>query len=514
VVNLSFALNYYFHGYEPLGYRLINVLIHLGNGLLLLLFLRATLRTPVLRDQYRTRFRLLPFAAVALWLVNPLHTQSVTYIVQRMNSMAAMFYLLAFLLYVRARLSPAMLPRWLAAGGALLSFGLAMGSKEYAITLPFFILLYEWYFFRDLDGGWLRRNCFWLVAVFFFGLSMLMLYSGSEPLSAINSSFTGRDFTMAQRLLTQSRVVIFYFSLLLFPHPSRLNLDHYFPLSHSLFDPPTTLLAILLITGVVALAMATARKERLLSFCIIWFLGNLVVESSVIGLEIIFEHRTYLPSTLISVVMVIAVYRLARPGWPRGLILAGMVAIGMVWTHDRNLVWADDITLWADSLKKSPDKVRPYVNLGLAHKERGQLGKAVDYLSRAVQLEPDYSKARYNLSNALLTKGEFRLAERHAAIAVRLKPADVDSLNVLGIALARQGKLEPAVENFSRAVRLNPHKAESHYNLALALANAGDIDQSIQHCAEAVRLKPDYTAARLHLQRLRSGSVEDHQVGN
>ncbi|MDF1578931.1 MAG: tetratricopeptide repeat protein [Desulfobulbales bacterium] len=503
VVNLTFALDYYIHQYEPLGYRLVNVLIHLTNGFLLLFFLRATLRTPVLRDQYRNFYRLLPFAAVTIWLVNPLHTQSISYIVQRMNPMATMFYLLSFLLYVRARLAEGAVLKWLSAGGAFLAFLLAIGSKEHTVTLPFFVFLYEWYFFRDLDRGWLKRNCLWLGAILCFWLGMFYLYTGSSPIAAIISSYHGRDFTMTHRLLTQFRVVIFYFGLLIFPHPSRLNLDHYFPLSQSLLDPPTTLLAVLLIGGVIGLATATARKERLLSFCVFWFLGNLVVESSVIGLEIIFEHRTYLPSTLISVILVIVVCRLVRHKWLRGLILAGMVAIGVVWTHERNLVWADDVALWADSLQKAPGKVRPHVNLGLAYKERGQLEKAIDYLREAVLLEPAYQKARYNLSNVFLHKGEFTEAERHAAIAVRLDPGDVDSRNVLGIAQARQGKLGPALDNFSEAVRLNPHNAESHYNFSLALANSGGIDQSIRHCMEALRIKPDYPAARNHLRKLR-----------
>jgi hypothetical protein len=106
-------------------------------------------------------------------------------------------------------------------------------------------------------------------------------------------------------VLTEFRVVFFYLSLFFFPHPARLNLDHDFPLSHSLLDPFTTVLAMGAVVGLVGLAVYLARRERLLSFCVLWFLGNLLIESSVIGLEMVFEHRMYLPSMLVGLMVVV-----------------------------------------------------------------------------------------------------------------------------------------------------------------------------------------------------------------
>jgi hypothetical protein len=104
------------------------------------------------------------------------------------------------------------------------------------------------------------------------------------------------------------RVVIYYISLLVFPHPSRLNLDRDFPLSHSLTDPVTTLLSLLTIVGLIGFAVYRAKRQPLLSFCILWFLGNLVIESSVIALDLIFEHRTYLHSMMAILMGVMLVY--------------------------------------------------------------------------------------------------------------------------------------------------------------------------------------------------------------
>jgi len=506
VVNISFALNYYFHQYAPEGYRLVNVLVHLCNGLLLYFFLKSTLQTPGLINRYQD-FSLLfiPFAAVCIWLVNPLHTQSVSYIVQRMNTMATMFYMLAFLLYVRLRLLDRDCRyRWLLLGGGLLAYLLALGCKENAVTLPFFIFLYEWYFFRDLSRTWFKKNHYWLAVIFLFMVCMAIIYLDGNPLTRILYEYQSRDFTLTQRILTQFRVVIFYVFLFLFPHPSRLNLDHHFTLSHSLLDPPSTLLSILVVCCLIAMAVIKARRSPLLSFCIIWFLGNLAIESSVIGLEIVFEHRTYLPTILFSIVLVTIIYRFVNHQWARRLILCLIVVAGSTWTHERSQVWSASIALWSDSSNKSPGKARPYVNLGVAHKEQGQLERAIGYLSRAVRIKPEYSKARYNLSSALLSKGDYRSAEVHAREALRSTPDDTDTINTLGIALAGQGRADEAISSFLQALDLNPHEAGTHYNLSLALANAGQLSKAEKYCLEALRIEPDYRAARMHLYKVRS----------
>lgn len=504
VVNLSFALNYYFHGYEPQGYRLVNVIIHLCNGFLLYFFLKATFSTPFLKRQYQNLSRYAPFAAACIWLVNPIHTQSVTYIVQRMNSMATLFYLLAFLLFARFRLCGGAKCRLPLLAGCLLSFLLALGSKEITVTLPFFVFLYEWYFFRELSLSWLKRNWFWLGLVAVFLCVMAFVYVQGNPLERIASGYRLRDFTPEQRILTQFRAVVFYLSLFLFPHPSRLNLDHHFPLSQSLLDPPSTLLSIGVVFLLLATAVKIARRSPLLSFCIIWFLGNLVIESSVIGLEIFFEHRTYLPAILFSIIVVLTAHRFIPYKWMRAAAFLVIVALGLVWTHDRNEIWADDIALWRDTMEKSPEKVRPYVNLGIAHQERGQLYKAIDYLNEAVRIDPNYGKARYNLSISLLSMGDFRKAEEHARAAKELDPADDDAINALAISQAEQGRLREAIENLTKAIEVNPHNPETHYNISLALSNAGEIERAVWHCSEALRIQPDYKAAQAHLHAIRS----------
>jgi protein O-mannosyl-transferase len=151
IANISFALNYYFHQYNVTGYHIVNVLIHVTTGIFLYFFVKTTLHLPLLHFKDTTATWIASFT-VLLWLVHPLHTQSVTYIVQRMNSMASMFYVLSMLLYTRGRLTSDKRRQWLLFTGCILAGILAIGSKEIALTIPFFLLLYEWYFFQDLRG--------------------------------------------------------------------------------------------------------------------------------------------------------------------------------------------------------------------------------------------------------------------------------------------------------------------------------------------------------------------------
>ena len=146
----------------------------------------------------------------------------------------------------------------------------------------------------------MRRQLLPLAGLLILLVIVAWVYLGAQPLEKLSMVSGARDFTIPQRVLTEFRVVIFYISLLVLPHPSRLNLDHDLPLSLSLIDPITTILSLALIAGLIGLAFAVARKERLLSFCILWFFGNLVIESSVIGIELIYEHRIYLPSMMVS----------------------------------------------------------------------------------------------------------------------------------------------------------------------------------------------------------------------
>ena len=222
--NISFALNYYFHQHELAGYHIVNIIIHIINGILLWLFLKKTLNLKSVRPEFINGEWIALFAAF-LWLANPVQTQSVTYIVQRLNSMAALFFLLSFLCYLNGRLAPTKRIQWTWFLGAALGWLLALGCKQNTATLPFFIFLYEWYFFQDLSIDWLKQNLKYFLIIFIIFFIVSLIFLGSNPLDRIASitDYANNEFTLSERVMTQFRVVIYYLSLIFYPNPSRLN---------------------------------------------------------------------------------------------------------------------------------------------------------------------------------------------------------------------------------------------------------------------------------------------------
>ena len=574
---ITFALNYYFHQYDPMGYHIVNIFIHLFNGILLYLFVKTTLQFPPgspKRDQSAYQGlnpSFIAFFTALVWLVHPIQTQSVTYIVQRLNSLAAMFYLISFLCYIKGRLcehqrlhnlqsekstkikaprssrlntsrgskgnmQPAGQYHYLWFMGSAVAWILALGCKQTAATLPFFILLYEWYFFQDLSRDWLRRNLkYFLGIIILFGL-IAFIYLGLNPWEKILSlnAFAKKEFIYTERVLTQFRVVIYYLGLLFYPNPSRLNLDYDFPLSHSLIEPVTTILSLGLIIGLVGLAVYLAKKDRLISFCILWFFGNLIIESSIIPLAIIFEHRTYLPSMLVCLIVVMVASRYIKQRWFVTALLCVVVLLFSIWTYQRNDVWKDAVSFWSDNVRKSENKARPrnnlgnalfrqdkledsiiqyrealrinpqyanaHNNLGLALASQGSLQEAINHFSESLRIKPDYAKAHYNLGIALVNHGIIEEAISHLSEAVRINPDYALAHYSLGVVLGRQGSLKEAIGHFAEAIRADPGYAQAHYALGLALSNQGDLEGAVKHFSEALRINPDHAGARTNLE--------------
>lgn len=511
VAKFSFALNYYFHQYDVEGYHLVNIIIHILTGILLYLIVKITLNLPSLRSESKA-FQWIPLISALIWLIHPLHTQSVTYIVQRMNAMATLFYLLSILLYIRGRLTTEKRKKLALFGGCIVAGILALGSKEIAATLPVFILLYEWFFLQDLSSSWMRRHLLkFMVALVLLAMGVFLIM-GSDLFEQMLMRYQVYDFTPFERLLTEFRIVIFYISLLLFPHPSRLNLDHDFSISHSLFNPPTTIVSLLIILGLIGLAFYMAKKDRLLSFCILWFLGNLVIESTVIGLEIVYEHRTYLPSVFSITLVVILLYRFLKPLWLKVAMLCLVITFFSQWTYQRNKVWGDELTLWADSTKKSPNKARPHVNLGVALSDRGRTEEAVDHFSKALKFMPNHAEAQNNLGAALDDLGRTREAIEHYSQALKIKPDYADARNNIGVALAKIGKVKEAANHFSELLRMSPEDGDVHYNLANALASQGKTEEAIKHYYEALRIHPEDQEVHFNLGRAMSRQKKHHEA--
>jgi len=516
--NISFAVNYYFGRENPFGYHLVNLAIHLLTGIILFFLFQATLflcsnekdervspagaSSGILRP---APYEWAAFFGAMLWLVHPVQTNAVTYMCQRMTSMAALFFVLSLLLYVtgrrvfrkgRVRSSVAFF------AGCVISGLCAVASKENAGTLPIFILLYEWFFFQKLKNLRSMRPLAWVVigSIIFIGISVHFL--GADPIARILSSYSLREFTLSERVMTEFRVVVYYLSLLAFPHPRRLVLDHDYPISNSLMTPVSTIFSLGAIIGLAVVAVYAARKDRLASFAIVWFLGNLVIESSVIGIEIIYEHRMYLPTMFLYLLFSRMVFRVSGTKRRAGaFILTVLALILAIWTYQRNVIWQSEESFWTEGVQKAPRKARPYQNLAYSLQVGGQYVRAIDNYRKSLSIAP-HPTAYANMGLCYESIGYYSDAVEAYARALKMKP---DSPNVhadLAVALINIGEFEAARSHFEQAYRMNPSDPRPGMELQVLQEFLNQCREPAACLQASIRQKPDNAELQFKLGRI------------
>jgi Tfp pilus assembly protein PilF len=254
----------------------------------------------------------------------------------------------------------------------------------------------------------------------------------------------------------------------------------------------------------IALAILTAKREPLLSYAILWFFGNLVIESSVIGLELVFEHRNYLPSMFAILAMVALVFQYVKPNWLGVVFLCVVGTLFTVWTCERNKVWMDELSLYRDCAEKSPAKARPHNNFGAILLRRGRLPEAIDEFQAALRIKPDYADAHYNIGSALVKQGNLTEGIDHFSETLDLQPGNVKVLNNMAATLVLLERYPEAIENFKKALKINPADPDLHRNIAIAMKKQGDLEGARQHFSRALEINPVNESARRNLVEIES----------
>jgi tetratricopeptide (TPR) repeat protein len=477
---VSFALNYRLGGLDVAGYHAFNVAIHVACATLVYALVVLTLRTPRLAgSSLGPSSRAVGFAAGSLFATHPLQTQAVTYIVQRITSLATLFFVLSVLLYAWWRLSrevqrPCLRGRGAAYALALLSAVAAMQTKEIAFTLPFALALYELSFFEKARGRWLPLAPF-LGTAAIIPATLVNLHQPLARALAEADAHTRVQATVSRLdyLRTQVAVVAEYLRLLVLPVGQ--NLDHDIPVYHSFLAPRIVVSAAILLSlaGVAAwLYWRSSPRDagrgldpavRLAAFGVAWFFLTLLVESSVIPiLDVMNEHRVYLPSVgafaavAAGGALLLGRVQRARPGRLTCLAALFLSVILAVATLRRNAVWADDISVWADAASKSPGKARPFYNLGSALATGGHPEQAVLALRRAVKLDPGLATAHAQLAATLLALQRPQEAEPELRDAIALDPRAPEPIFNLALLLSRTGRAPEAKPLFRRFLEVAP----------------------------------------------------------
>jgi hypothetical protein len=513
LARLSFALNYYFAGgrFDEFAFKLTNVVIHLLNGLLIYWLSVLLLRrfAEVSRGSpdagWGAMQSYLPLLVAALWLLHPIQLTSVLYVVQRMTSMAAFFVLAGLLLFVVGRIR---LESGRSSGLAWMFAGLAGGvglgffCKQNAVLLPFYAFLVELFFFRReaLPQMWRRR------LYGFYALTVgLPVVAGLAGLifawDVIAQEYVYREFTPWERLLTESRVLFFYLGLLLIPYIRAFGLYHDdIALSTGWLEPWTTLVSMVSWTALVVLAFWGVRRRALWSFAVLWYLVGHSLESSLVSLELAFEHRNYLPS--FGVLFAAAYYLVSglnRMANGRRLVypVAGLLVVVLAFTtFTRAGVWSNSTTLKMFTAKNHPESYRSLSATGSLSIQRG---------GNASRTFAAYARAAAARESTILPLVEMRKIAAGLSGLVNAgaspdpdKPVALDGQALLSAPLVLSGPYLAAVESaiddeMARRLEAFPVSAESTY----ALDNLSDcMSRNVDVCLPlGDRLERWYTIA-------------------
>ena len=499
VLNLSLALNFAISGTSVWSYHALNLAIHGLAALTLFGIFRRTLAPRV-----GPAAPGLAFSAALLWALHPLQTESVTYIVQRAESLMGLFYLLTLYCFIRGTEGQkAEEPNPGRPGTSVFLYFsaffclLGMATKEVMVSAPLILLLYDRTFVAGtFSEAWRRRRRFYAgLAATWLILLFLVLSTHNRG----GSAGFGRGVSWTGYALTQFPAIFRYLRLSVWPHPLVFNYGAERVESLRAIWPTAVLVTGLMAATGWALVRAGPR-ERVLGFAGAWFFAILAPTSLVpIYTQTAAEHRMYL--ALIPVVGLIVVElhrRLGRAALPVCVALAAGL---FVLTWERNQTYRSALVLWADTAAHCPGNVVARDNLGCElEKVPGRTRETIAEFEAALRLDPNDVTAHTNLGFVLSRDGRTAEAIAQSEEALRLDPNNAAAHANLGFALSAEGRTAEAIAEYEAAVRLKPNQAEMHYNLGFALARtAGRLDQAIAEFAEALRLKPDDVEAHYDL---------------
>jgi protein O-mannosyl-transferase len=489
LLNLSLALNYAAGGLDVRGYHAVNVLLHALVALVLFGVVRRTLLARP-AERWRASSLMVAFVAALLWAVHPLLTESVTGVVNRAELLAALFFLLTFYGFIRGVQSPAASRRWL--GLAVAACLLGMASKEWMVSAPLLVLLYDRTFVAGtFRAAWRRRRpWYWALAGTWLALGLVMAASHHRN----DTVGFGLGVSAWSYALTQCFAIVRYLRLSVWPHPLVLDYGRYLVPGWAAVGPQALLLAAL----AAATAWALVRRPAA-GFLGAGFFALLAPSSSVVPLvtQTVAEHRMYLP---LAAVIVAAVAAVQAAAGRRGLVALLALAAGLGGlTVRRNRDYRSEFAIWSDTVAKWPDNARVQLRLGILQFEAGRIDAAIADYRRALRLEPDNPDALRSLGHALYDTGRLAEAIDCYRAALRLRPDLAEVHNNLGVALVRIGRLPEAMAHYEAAIRLKPDYDKPHNNLGIALLQLGRTGEAAAQFEAAVRLNPDFADAHMNL---------------
>jgi len=500
---LSHMLDCHLYGLNPRGHHLSNLLLHTANTLFLCLALcRMT------GCVWRSAF------VAAAFSLHPTHVESVAWIAERKDVLSTFFWILTMWSYAHYVSRPG-ITRYLL---VLLLFVLGLLSKPMVVTLPFVLLLMDYWPLERLQRNMGegsdtpsplktfksdKASPSYLVRekLPFFALSTIFsivaFFAQQEGGSVESLDALPLKIRFANTLVAYVQ----YIGKMIWPH----ELAVYYPHPGSALPLWQAAASGLFLALVTVLALRTARRLPYLPVGWFWYLGTLVpvVGLVQVGGQSMADRYTYIPFIGLFVVVAWGVPSLLGRRPYRGPLLSFLSGAALfsclVGTWIQVGYWHDSITLFEHTISVTADNAFAHVNLGSALVGKGKTQEAIKHFSEALRVKPHDARARHNLGFALMKQGNLEKAIMHYRMALQIKRDYAEARSNLGIALGQQGKLAEAISHLSEALRMEPDHVEAHYNLGLAFYHQGELDNAVGHYREAITLKPEYAEAHNNL---------------
>jgi Tfp pilus assembly protein PilF len=557
---LSFALSWLYGKNDVTGYHVVNIMIHMITALMLYLTILNLLQTPNAGKWDQDSLYFIALFSAVFWSIHPIQIQAVTYIVQRMAAMAALFYLIGIFFYLKARMTIARIYQTIFWGLCILSFFLGIASKNNAILLPVSLLLIEIIFFRDLSLKSIQKKA----AVILFASVFIIAGAGvilfmENGLNQVFDAYNRRPFTMGQRLMTQPVILLFYLSQIFYPIAHRLSITHDVTYATSLFQPWYIFFAIGMVILLIGFALRQIRKTPMLSFAILFYFGNHVIESTILPLEMVFEHRNYLPSFFLFVPIAMGIKKMLdhysaikRPMYYLlvGFICALMVGIGFS-TYIRNWDWRSFKSLWEDAAQKAPQSARPlhnlawgyyaptgqydkaielyktalslkdsqlsfkatlYINMaGIYHQRLKDYQTAVDFAGKAIEISPDLISAQLVMCNSMVMLGQYDETLARLDKLLETQPTNPDMNYLKAFILMKTSRSEPALTYFRKCLQMTPNSWRYLRETGACLTQMGYYDRGYWYLSLARKVDSKNVGVLLALadNRLKKGSLDE-----
>lgn len=511
------TVNYQVGGFDPFSYRLFNLFIHIASGLLLFFLIKELCSYLKSKPFFYENRVFIAFVTAALFLLHPVQTQTVSYVIQaRLEGLACLFTLATLFIFVQAMSAKSFASRSFLVVLFFFFGFVSCGTKEIVIVLPFLLFLIDWFFLSEESWSNFRQRLWLHVAFDCSFIALMAHYLGAQfTVNAVSMKLsTGNNrgnilttnaydiITPMHYFISQFRVILHYITMFIWPF--NISVEYDWKLARRFFSPEVIFPLITLFSFLaMALVCVIKKSFTFFSFGLLWFLITIAPRASIIpSPELACDYKTYLSSAGIFFILAVLIVYFVRslcvffeqqqkPIFSNKNIQLSILSFFMFpiayGAYQRNLVWESSVAFWEDNAKKAPHKARVHNNLGVAYSEAGKVDEAIDAYKRAINLDAVYSDPLSNIAVAYSMKGDIDKAIESLESAIHICPNYPEAYNNLGSLLIQKESYEDAERCLLTAIQLRPYYGKAYYNLARMAESQGKTDLSWEYLKKAVQ---------------------------